>query len=753
MAEVWEFLFKYPLVAFQKGSFGFASAAGAWVWGLASLALLAAAGWAYLRRGGRMRRRDRAVLFTLRGLLGLLLIFALAQPTLRVALATPQQNYLGILIDDSRSMRVNDGSGEARGAQVQRSLDASQSELLRALSERYRLRIFRFAGAAERVGGAGELAFAGGQTRLGPAMQQARAALAGVPLSGLVLISDGADRAEAELNASLLGLRAASVPVFTVGVGREEFDRDIEVRRVSVPRSVLRGAAVEVDVVLAQTGFRGRKVPLVVEDEGRIVSTEEIELPADGTPAAVRVHFATSEPGSRNFRFRVPLQEGERIQENNQREARIEIRNGPEKILYLEGEPRFEVKFMRRALEDDPQLQLVVLQRSAENKFLRLDVDSAAELASGFPRTREELFAYRGLILGSVEAGFFTREQLRLIADFVAERGGGLLALGGRRSFSEGGYAGTALASALPVELGGRDTSFFAPVKVAPTRAGLAHAALRVAPNEQESRARWASLPALSTFNRVTRLKPGATALLTGDGGQIALAFQRYGRGLSVAMPVQDSWTWQMHAEIPLEDQTHETFWRQTLRWLVSEVPDPLMVSTSTDRAGIGQPVQVHALLHDPAYLPVNDAAVVAQVQGPDGATRELPLRWTAERDGEYRASFVPDSAGLYQIRVNAIRGGRELASASLGLDAVEDDGELFGAQMRAPLLKRIAQETGGRFYTMGNLDRLPRDIQYASQGITTMEQRDLWDMPILFLLMVGLVAGEWGYRRKRGLQ
>src|SRR5204862_2158638 len=146
------------------------------------------------------------------------------------------------------------------------------------------------------------------------------------------------------------------------------------------------------------------------------------------------------------------------------------------RILYYEGEPRFEMRFARRAIADDPNLQLVTLQRTADNKHLRLDIDPAGvELAAGFPKTREELFAYRGIVLGSVEASAFTADQLRMIAEFVDVRGGGLLVLGGGRSFAEGGYAGTPVADALPVTLQNGNGGF-THVKVHPTRAGEAHA-------------------------------------------------------------------------------------------------------------------------------------------------------------------------------------------------------------------------------------------------------------------------------------
>jgi len=136
------------------------------------------------------------------------------------------------------------------------------------------------------------------------------------------------------------------------------------------------------------------------------VNVQDVEMPIDGTPASARVHFTAEQGGWHRFRFRVPLQDGELIAENNERETLVEVREGRQKILYLEGEPRFEVKFMRRAVADDPELQLVVLQRTAENKFLRLDVDSGDELANGFPTTREELFEYRGIVIGSLPPGF-----------------------------------------------------------------------------------------------------------------------------------------------------------------------------------------------------------------------------------------------------------------------------------------------------------------------------------------------------------
>src|SRR5690606_2352695 len=186
---------------------------------------------------------------------------------------------------------------------------------------------------------------------------------------------------------------------------------------------------------------------------------------------------------------------------------------------------------------------------------------------------------------------------------------------------------------------------------------------------------------------------------LSGSGpgvpaGQVVLASQRYGRGLSIAFPVQDSWMWQMHVDIPLEDQTHEILWGQMLRWLVNDVPGQLTFSASAEPAAVGEAVTLRADVRDDAFRTVNNASVRAVIEAPDGSFRELPMDWTAQRDGEYRTSFIPDAAGLHRVRVEAERAEAVLASATLGLDVVTDQGEYFEAQMRAPLLRRIAEET-----------------------------------------------------------
>jgi len=416
------------------------------------------------------------------------------------------------------------------------------------------------------------------------------------------------------------------------------------------------------------------------------------------------------------------------------------------------------MKFIRRAVADDKNLLAVALQRTADNKYMRLDGDPD-EVVGGFPKTRDELFRYRGLILGSIEAGAFSGDQLQMIADFVDRRGGGLMMLGGPRSFAEGGYGGTPVADVLPLQIDPKtrasEPAPLARLKVSPTKAGEGHATTQIMPTQAASVARWSELPQVTSVNAALPLKPGATALLSGTDqrgrSQVVLASQSFGRGKAIAFTAQDSWEWQMHASIPLEDQTHEQFWRQLMRWMVDGVPDVVDLRMS-DRVEPGEPVQIDARVVDKSFVEKNDATVVAHVTRPGGATLNVPLQWTGERDGQYRGMFVSSEPGAYEVTVDATQGSATLGSGTGYVRAALGDAEYFDPVMHAAPLRRIAEETGGRFYTPDTVANMAEDVRYGGRGVTAVEERELWNMPVILLAFLTLAFAEWGYRRYVGL-
>jgi len=761
LEKLFQALFSYRPVVFQQGDFRFDVTTASFVAAGIAAVIMAAALITYRSVGVNGRTRDRVVLTVLRMAALALVVFCLFRPTLIVKAAIPQQNVVAVLLDDSRSMQIADWTdNQPRAEFLRQQLAADSSPLLKALSDRFLVRVFRFSSTAGRVNSVKDLTFGGSQTKIGAALDGVRDELAGLPVAGVVLVTDGADTSEGSLTNTLLNLKAEKLPIFTVGVGSAKLPRDVQIDRVSTPRTVLKGASLLVDAVITQSGYAGQTVTLDVEDDGRIVGSQKVQLPVDGSPATVRVRATASEPGPRVFSFKVAPQQGEVVTQNNVRQSLVDVRDTREKILYFEGEPRSEMKFIRRAVADDKNLQIVTLQRTADNKFLRLDVDTPDELLGGFPKTRDELFAFHGLILGSIEAAAFSADQLQMIADFVDRRGGGLLMLGGARSFGEGGYGGTPVADALPLVIDPRtraaEPTTFARLKVLPTRAGQAHAVTQIAGSEAASAARWPDLPQVTTINAPLAIKPAATVLLNGTDERLrampTLVWQPYGRGKGIAFLPQDSWEWQMHASITLEDQTHENFWRQMLRWLVTDVPGSIEASTTTDRVEPGEPVTIEASVVDPTWVELNDARVVARVTRPGGTTLDVPLQWTGERDGQYRGTFVSTVPGAYEIAVDADREGKPIGTNVAYVRAGAGDAEYFDPTMHEAPLRRIADETGGRFYTTATVAGLPEDVSYAGRGVTSVEERELWNMPIILIMLVGLVCAEWGYRRAVGL-
>jgi uncharacterized membrane protein len=764
--------FKFRPVIFARGELAFSPPWPAMLAVLAALAAAALAVWSY-RRGSAPGTppRVRLVLLGLRLATIAVFLFCLLRPVLVIRAVEPQRNFLAVLVDDSRSMTIADDNGSPRTAFIHDAFGEAGG-LRTALARRFTLRHFRFSSTTARAASPDAGSYAGTRSNIGQALARTAEELAGLPVSGIVLLTDGADTSREGLAETLRALRAAGLPVFAVGLGRESLARDVQLGRVDPPVSVLKGTTLVVDVVISQAGYSGRVVPLVVEDEGQQLASEDVTLPADGEPATVRVRFTLAEAGPRVLHFRIPVLDGEQVTQNNQRDALVTVTDRREKILYIDGQARPEMKFLRQAVADDKNLQVVTLQRTAERKFLRLDIDAAEDLAGGFPKTREELYAYRGIVLGSIEASAFTPDQIRMMADFVSLRGGGLLALGGRLAFAEGGYSGTPVAEALPVEIEPTKAAdnYLATLKVLPTRLGQTHVATQIGATEQASADRWASLPTLTSVNPIRRVKPGAAVLLTARDGergqQVVLAHQRYGAGKAIAFPVQDSWQWQMHADIPVDDQTHETFWRRLLRWVVDGVPERLEVTVDHERVERGDPVQVTATVRDDRFIGVNDATVNAAVTAPDGSAADMPLAFVVDRDGEYRASFTAAQDGLYEVAVDASRktgpspgppGAPRTAPDAVSrarafVRAAPDDREYFDAAMRPAFLRRVAEDTGGRFYTPSTASTLPEDITYLGRGITVVQEKDLWDMPAVLVLLVGLAGGEWLLRRRWGL-
>jgi uncharacterized membrane protein len=450
------------------------------------------------------------------------------------------------------------------------------------------------------------------------------------------------------------------------------------------------------------------------------------------------------------------------ISENNGQEILMMVRDERPQILYVEGEPRWIYAFLRRAASDDENLHLVTLLRQADGKFLRQGVESGSILEKGFPVEKEELYQYKAIILGSVEASFFTFDQLRLISDFTSHRGGGFLMLGGKSAFGQGGYANTPLEDLIPLRLQQSQTNSAAALfqdmefKAQLTDYGRIHVVTRLSLLEQENNERWEKAPSLIGYNPTGGPKPGATVLARAMGidapgpGPVLLAFQRFGRGKSMALTTSSTWRWRMEQDH--RDNFHEIFWKQMLRWLVSDVPDGINLQSEKHSYSLDETVALKAEVNDESFLRVSNAQISARVQSPSGQINTVPLTWDLREEGMYVGPFQPREEGIYEVTAEAHQGSRSLGSAKTNFRISESLEEYHNAALNTDLLEKLAADTRGRYYTPENVGTLPEDISYVDSGASRIEEKVLWDMPILFLILIGAVSAEWILRKRKGL-
>lgn len=753
---MFEWLFKYPATVFSRGQFVFLAPWPAW---LLAVAILIAAGvlaWHVSRNHGLLVGARSAVVWLLETALVALVLFLLWHPALSIATLRPQQNVVAVLVDDSRSMGMPE-NGTTRIAQAQKLLNGG---LLTDLNKKFQVRMYRFGEYLERIQKPDQLSGAAPVTRIGASLEQALAEASTLPLGAIVLLSDGSDNSGGIGFDTMAQIRRARVPVHTIGFGREKLSRDVEILDVTVPPRALADARLSAEVTYKQFGSTREKARLVVREGDRLLAAREITLKDEGTPQTETLVFNAGLAGPRTFQFAIePLPREENLK-NNQITRLINVTSAKPHILYFEGEPRWEYKFIRRAVEDDRSLLITSMVRTTQNKIYTqaVDEDDRKRLEDGFPSKADDLFPFSGLIIGNSEVGYFTAQQQALIREFVDRRGGGALFLGGRAALGDGGWAHSALADLLPVRIpDSKDTFHRDPAFPELTAQGRDSVICRLEEDSDRNAERWKNpkrTPPLADYQQVGDPKPGALTLLemTADGHRHLplLVTQNYGRGRTAVFATGGSWRWQMM--LPLGDKTHQTFWEQLLRWLVAESPGQVVASTPQPILFDEGRLPLRVEVRDKSFRPIPNATVEAHISSPGGSAATVSLTPQPLDPGVYSADWSAGKPGSYLAEVTARQGQQEVGRDVLVFRREDGVAENFHITQNRELLEKLADETGGHYYPANRAARLVEDISYSDAGITTRETKDLWDMPVVFLVALLLRSSEWLLRRRWGV-
>ena len=750
---MFEFLFKYPATVFSHGQFVLLAPWPPWLLIVAILTAAGALAWHVSRHRALLSGLRPVAVWLLETTLVALILFLLWHPAISIATLRPQQNVVAVLVDDSRSMAVPE-NGSTRLAQAGKLLNGG---LLASLQKKFQVRLYRFGKNLERIQNLNQLTGSQQATRIGATLQQALAEASTLPLGAVVLLSDGSDNSGGIDLDTISQIRRARVPVHTIGFGRERLSRDVEMSDVAVPSRALADSRLSAQVTFRQFGYSGERGRLAVREGGRLLASRDITFQPEGTPQTESLVFNAGLAGPRTFQFAIEPLAGEENANNNQVTRLVNLTSSKARILYMEGEPRWEYKFIHRGIEDDRSLAVSSLVRTTQNKIYTqvADPEEQKSLADGFPTKPEVLFSYDALIIGSVEAGYFTPAQQELIREFVDRRGGGVLFLGGRAALADGGWTHSSLADLLPVRLpDSKDTFHRDPASAALTAQGRESVICRLEEDPGRNAERWKKMPVLADYQQVGDPKPGAVTLLEMDAGGRRrlplLVTQHYGRGRTIVFATGGSWRWQMLQ--PLADQTHEMFWQQLLRYLVSDAPGQVVASTPRLILSDENSAALRVEARDKSFRPVANATVEAHITGPAGIADTVSLAPQPLEEGIYVADWSAEKPGSYMAEVIVRQGQQEIGRDVLMFRREDGVAENFHTTQNRELLEKLAEQTGGHYYPANRASRLPDDISYSEAGITTRETKDLWDMPVVFLAALLLRSSEWLLRRKWGV-
>jgi len=436
---MFEFFFKYPIPVFTKGKYILLGAWPGWLLALLTAVSIGGLAWLIWRQipeaAPRIRNWRAWLVWGLEAAMVALLLALLWEPAITVAELKSQQNIIAVLVDDSRSMRIQDAgpqgtvSSDAPAATREAAaVKALEDGLLTGLGKKFQTRVYRLdagltrldkpdagqdaakSGEAELKGLVAGAGASAGATHINAGLQKLASETSDLPVGAVVLLTDGAENGSGTAGGgidveTINALHNRRLPVHTIGFGKEKAAHDLEMDDAVVAAKALADSRMTATASFHQRGYAGQKAMLDVKDGDKLLATKVVTLDKDGIDQSETMFFNSGEAGVKSIGFVLEGLPGEENTLNNAVTRLVDVSAEPRRILYVEGEPRWEFKFIRRAEAEDKGIQIVSMLRTTENKIYRQGIADPGELADGFPTKAEDLFKYQAIIVGSVEAG------------------------------------------------------------------------------------------------------------------------------------------------------------------------------------------------------------------------------------------------------------------------------------------------------------------------------------------------------------
>ena len=786
---------------------------GAGVWNFL-LALLALALVIYIYRREARTRNLRLLLGGLRLAVLALVLLLLNRPVLTLGQERREPSVLAVLIDDSLSMKVPDAT-DATGKSVPR-LDAitdlfagNDAQMLRRLATVHDIHLYDFSRGPkqfanipgprdstnspttqgsntaidETVSALQQLKPEGNGTQIVPSLTSVLQDLQGQRVAGVVVLTDGRETPAESPPDAIAALKSYGVNIYPVVVGSEKMPQNIAVQSVTFEDTAFVNDFTNLHVTLQATGYEpnhpvtlallrqvehdGKKENVPVLDDSGNEITKTVEA-ADGKPFDVDLQFKPTgaDMPVANLVVEAKPQPGELDTADNFHPARLDVLDDNISVLYVDGYPRWDYRYLKTSLLRDKTVKVSCLLTSADPLFRqegsddpnRPQYDNSWRITA-FPETMDRLLDYDVIVMGDVDPRQFTDAQLQLIADFVSKKGGGFAMVAGPR-WSPQGYKNTPIESLLPVIITHTDTDDeqssitegFRPVL---TPAAKNYPIFRFFPEWAENEEFVKNhLQPLFWYCRNTMIKPGVGITLAehptdlGPDGRQApiLVIGTYGTGRTIFSGIDDSWRWRFYTG----ESIFNTYWVQQLRYLARgrKIGQRKMTFTADrDTYQLGGQVNIKLQPLSPDLMQQLSPAITVQII--DDATnqpiRRLDLQKPDPTANIYTGSFTADRTGQFSIKLPHLTD----SDPSLSFQVSEPDMELRQPQIDKAFLSRLGTQPP---MTLADAySKLP-EIRSAAKVIPIDTTQPLWNAPLVLVVFVTLITVEWIVRKMVGL-
>jgi hypothetical protein len=582
----------------------------------------------------------------------------------------------------------------------------------------------------------------GESTLLREALQKITGRYAGVNVVGGLLLSDAVDtREEFEDWAS----EKRPFPWYTLRLEPEaiwETEPDVRVDSVNTPRRITVNWQSELKAMISGQGTKGQAVNVQLFKDNVLQQEIPTQIPLDGGARQVSFDLSHPEVGIFTYRVYVPPMRGESNTNDNEYTVPVEVLDAKRRLIYAEGPPRWESKYLKRALQADKQITPLIFVQGPDGK--PISFGPVGSMTTDM--TAQQLAYFKIVILGNLDASEIGERRANDLVKYV-EDGGSLILLGGPKAWGAKGFAASPLAKILPV------TGFKSKIEsgefpVALTDAGQSHPAFL---GDMEL---WKVIPpVLSVFPEAKPSHAGVVLVVakTPQGPQPIIVTQRYGSGKVVAIFTDSLWKWQLHPDA-VANRPYQRFWTQMIAWLLPAEEDldkeKIDIFVDRDSLSLGEEVRISARLGGKSEG--KDAAVKCELTMPDKTKAPFAMRpdTVTTSGGKSYPGFITTyraaTGGLHTAVATATIAGKSAVSDPISFLVKPYSPESVPRAINVPVLKNIAQQSQGDFFN--DLDSL--NDKLASVTFTHIEEEiseyhSLWQHPVMIgLLMLAVTAG-----------